>query len=57
MESLNMPIHSCDAKLVRAVCMATRSARLMVRVSSAPAASTYIVVLEGMYTTDAPRRG
>ena len=52
-----MPTQSWRSKVVRAVCMATNSALMMVRVSSVPAASTYIVVLVGMCTTAAPRRG
>ena len=56
-ESVNMPIHSCASKVVRAVCMATSSARMIVRVSSVPAASMYMVVAVGMWTTAAPSRG
>ena len=56
-ESANMPIHSCATKVVRAVCMATSSARMIVRVSSVAAASMYIVVAVGTWTTAAPRRG
>ena len=40
MEPVKMPIHACVANVVRAVCMATSSARVMVRVSYALAAST-----------------
>ena len=32
-KSVNMPIHSCVADVVRTACMATSSARMMVRVS------------------------
>jgi hypothetical protein len=56
-ESVNMPTHPCVENVVRAVWMATISARMMVRDSSVPAASMYIVVLVGMCTTAAPRRG
>ncbi len=56
-ESVNMPIHSCSEKAERAVCMATSSALMMVRVSSVPAASIYIVVEVGMCTTAAPSLG
>ena len=38
-ESVKTPIHSCAANVVRAVCMDTCSAHMMVRVSSVPAAS------------------
>ena len=56
-ESVNMPIHSCAAKVVRAVCMVTSSARIIVRVSSVPATSIYIVVAVGTWTTAAPSLG
>jgi hypothetical protein len=39
--------------VVRAVCMATISARIMVRFSSDPVASMYTVVLVGTCTTAA----
>ena len=52
-----MPIYSCAAKVVRAVCMATSSARIIVRVSSVPAASIYMVVAVGTWTTAAPSLG
>jgi len=41
-ESVKMPIHSCVSNVVRAVCMATSSARTMVWVSSVPATSIYV---------------
>ena len=56
-ESVNIPSHSCETKVFRAVCMATSSALMMVRVSSVPAASIYIVVAVGTWTTAAPSLG
>ncbi len=56
-KSVNMPIHSCATKVVRAVCMATNSARMMVRVPSVPAASIYMVVAVGTWTMAAPSLG
>ena len=56
-ESVNMPIHSCVENVERSVCMAINYARMMVRVSSVPVAYMYMVVLVGMCTTTAPRRG
>ena len=56
-ESVNMPSHSCETKVFRAVCMATSSALMMVRVSSVPAASIYMVVAVGTWTTAAPSLG
>ncbi len=55
--SVKIPIHSRVANVVRAVCMATSSARMMERVSSVPAASMYMVVTMGILTTEAPIRG
>ncbi len=52
-ESVNMPSHSCETKVFRAVCMATSSALVMVRVFSVPAASIYMVVAVGTWTTAA----
>jgi hypothetical protein len=48
------PINSCAANVVRTVCMATSSAHMMVRVSCDPAASIYMVMEVGMWTTEAP---
>ena len=56
-EWVKTPIHSCVANLVRAVCMAISSARMMVRVSSVPAASIYMVLEVEMWTTEAPSLG
>ena len=46
-EFVNMPIHSCVANVVRAGCMATSSARVMVRVSYVPAAYMQMAVSDG----------
>jgi len=51
---VNIPIHSSDENVVRAVCMATNSARMMVQISSVPAASIYMVMAVGMSTAEAP---
>jgi 2-keto-3-deoxy-L-rhamnonate aldolase RhmA len=56
-ESVNIPIHSCSANVARAVCMATSSARMIVRVSSVPTASIQRVVEVGMCTIVAPNLG
>ena len=52
-----MPIQVLVENAERAVGMATSSALMMVRVSSVLATSMYIVVLVGMCTTAAPKRG
>ena len=41
---MNIPIHSRDANMVSAVCMATSSARVVVRVSFVPVAFVKKVV-------------
>jgi len=55
-ESMKMPNHELSSNLLRDVWMATSSARMMVRVSSQPVASMYMVVRVGMCTTAGPRR-
>ena len=52
-----MPIQSWLSNVVRAVCMATNPALMMVRVSSVPAASMNMVVEVGICTTAAPSLG
>jgi hypothetical protein len=56
-ESVRMPFNSCDANVVNVLCMATSSARMMVRVSFVPVTDMYTGVLVGMWTTAAPNRG
>ncbi len=56
-ESVKIHNHGWSSNLVRAVCMATSSARMMVLVSSHPAESINIVVFVGMCTTATPGRG
>ena len=54
---VKMPNHDWSSSLLRAVWMATSSARMMVRHSSHLAASIKIIVNVGMCTTAAPRPG
>ena len=56
-ESVKIPNQACSANVARAVCIATSSARIMVLVSSQPAASMKILVLVNMCTTAAPSLG
>ncbi len=56
-ESVKTPIQEWFSNLVRAVGIATNSARMMVRVSSLPAAFMYMVVHVGVCTKAAPSRG
>jgi len=53
---MKTPSQEWSSNLVRVVWIATSSARMMVRVSSLPAASMYMVVRFGICTTAAPRR-